>query len=301
MNLNGKTIAVLGVADRESLAWKIAVSLKRCGATVIIGYQQKFYSRVRLLLEEEPEIKGCRLDVLNADEVDAFFEQELVRSRGLDGLVHSIAFGPPSVFSRPPSEVSARDFSETLDISVHSLSRVVRSASAALNPQASIVTLSFQASQRAMPLYGMMGVAKSALESLVRYLAIEMGQRGIRVNAVSPGPIETLAALSEIVALKRDPGALERLSLGRVTSLMAELGGDQASSTSTEPSEQDLDFARSVWGKIQEEIASRSAIRQTLQGEDVTGTVEFLLGNGSRKMTGQVLTVDCGFSTCLQL
>ena len=128
MSVAGKTIAVLGVADRESLAWKIACGLRRSGARVVIGYQQRFYSRIRLLLEEEPEIRAARADVLDADELDAFFMLPELRERGLDGLVHSIAYGPPSVFSRPPSEVPIRDFSETLDISVHSLSRVVRSA-----------------------------------------------------------------------------------------------------------------------------------------------------------------------------
>jgi enoyl-[acyl-carrier protein] reductase I len=303
--LKGKRIAVLGVADRESLAWKIALSLREAGAEVRIGYQQRFLSRVRLLLQEVPDIQGSRLDVLNGDEIAEFFSLPEYREHGLDGLVHSIAFGAPGIFSRPPSEVTERDFSEALDISVHSLSRIVREAAPVLNPWASVVTLSFQASQRAMPLYGMMGVAKSALESLVRYLAVELGARRVRVNTVSPGPIETLAALSEIVALKRDPEALERLSLGRVGEILETLSPEGfrnlEKSEASEPSEKDIEFARLAWRRIQEEFAARSAIRETLSGEDVTGTVAFLLSDASRKMTGQVLTVDCGFSSGLSL
>ena len=300
MGMQGKTVAVLGVADRESIAWHIACQLQEAGAKVVVGYQQRFYSRVRLLLQERPGISGQRADVLDGDELDAFFAHPAFEGGQLDGLVHSVAYGPPSVFSRPPSEVNVRDFTETLDISTHSLSRVVHHARPVLKAGGSVVTLSFLAAQRAMPLYGMMGVAKSALESLVRYLAVELGRDRIRCNVVSPGPIETLAALSEVVALKRDPAALEHLPSVRLREMLARNGLDLATARpAAEPSEEDLEFARRVWREVQAEFSARSAIPDTVTARDVADCVEFLLSDGSRKVTGQVLTVDCGFSSCL--
>ena len=300
MSVKGKTFAVMGVADRESIAWHVACRLQDAGATVVVGYQQRFLSRVRLLLQERPGILGQKADVLDGDELDAFFAHPAFAGGRLDGLVHSVAYGPPSVFSRPPSQVNVRDFTETLDISTHSLARVVRHAKGVLRPGGSVVTLSFLASQRAMPLYGMMGVAKSALESLVRYLAVELGRERIRCNAVSPGPIETLAALSEIVALKRDPSALEQLPSVRLREVLQKHGMDlSVPKAQGEPSEEDLAFARAVWKEVQQEFSSRSALPELVTAEDVADSVEFLLSDASRKITGQVLLVDCGFSSCL--
>ena len=300
MVMQGKTVAVLGVADRESIAWHVACRLEEAGATVVVGYQQRFYSRVRLLLQERPGISGLNADVLDGDELDAFFAHPAFAGGQLDGLVHSVAYGPPSVFSRPASQVNVRDFTETLDISTHSLSRVVRHARPVLKAGGSVVTLSFLAAQRAMPLYGMMGVAKGALESLARYLAVELGRDRIRCNVVSPGPIETLAALSEVVALRRDPAALEEMATVRLRDILQRHGMDLATlSPPAEPSEEDVAFARGVWREVLQEFAERSAIRDTVTARDVADAVEFLLSDGSRKITGQVLTVDCGFSSCL--
>ena len=288
--LTGKTAVVLGVADRESLAWAIARNLMLAGATVVIGYQHKFFSRVNLLLKEEPSIRGQRCDILNPDELEEFFQK--LKENGLDVLVHSIAFGPISIFASPPSEVSAADFSETLEISAHSLAKVVRYAKPFLNPTASVITLSFQASQRAMPLYGMMGVAKAALESLVRYLAIELGRTGVRVNAVSAGPVETLAALSEIIALKRNPNALTQITdpgLRQVFEKMtATLGQDG----------DEMEFAKACWRTIQEKFAQKSALPEILSADDVAQAVLFFASDASKRITGQILNVDCGYSAC---
>jgi len=302
MSMQGKTVAVLGVADRESIAWHIACQLQEAGATVVVGYQQRFYSRVRLLLQERPTIQGQKADVLDGDELDAFFAHPAFAGGQLDGLVHSVAYGPPTVFSRPPSEVNVRDFTETLDISTHSLSRVVRAARPVLKSGGSVVTLSFLAAQRAMPLYGIMGVAKSALESLVRYLAAELGRERIRCNVVSPGPIETLAALSEVVALKRDPSVLEHMPAVRLREILARHGLDLSTlKPSPEPSEEDLVFARKVWREVQREFSDHSPIHDIVTARDVADSVQFLLSDGSRKITGQVLMVDCGFSSCLMV
>jgi enoyl-[acyl-carrier protein] reductase I len=302
ISLDGKTACVLGVADRESLAWSIARAYRRAGAKVIIGYQKKFLSRVRALLDEEPKdgqrIEARRCDVLDPDELAEFF-----RGVKADVLVHSVAYGPESAFTENPSDVSARDFGETLEISAHSLAKVVRFAKPSLNPGASVITLSFQAAERAMPMYGMMGVAKAALESLVRYLAVELGPGRVRVNAISAGPIETLAALAEIVAFKRKPEALERLRGALVRQAVAEqlarAGGGRGGA---EPEfEDEIAFARSCWRRVQEEFAARSAIPDTLTADDIADSALFLASDASRKITGQILHVDCGYSSCLLL
>jgi enoyl-[acyl-carrier protein] reductase I len=289
-DLTGKTAAVLGVADKESLAWSIAKSLHESGAKVTIGYQQKFYSRVRQLLEEVPTIQGVRCDVLNPDEMETFFQS--YEDEGLDILVHGVAYGPPSSFTESPSQISSPDFMETLEISTHSLAKVVGYARPYLRPWGSVMTLTFQASQRAMPLYGMMGVAKAALESLVRYLAVELGKDRIRINAISAGPVETLASLSEIIAFRRNPSALKNMPNPLLSTLFAEAAHETLSE------EDELLFAKKCWDHIQQEFALRSAIPEKLNANDVADSALFLASHASKKMTGQVLYVDCGFSSC---
>lgn len=288
--MKNKVAVVLGVADRDSLAWSIAIALHQQGAKVFIGYQHQFYSRVRLLLEEYPEIRGQRCDVLKVEELQSFFS--LFQETGIDVLVHSIAYGPMTAFTQQPSDVSSVDFSETLEISTHSLAKVVHFAKPFLNPWGSVMTLTFQASERAMPFYGMMGVAKAALESLVRYLAIELGARKIRVNAISAGPIETLAALSEIVYFRKNPELLKKQPPG----VLSEVILSQNESVLESP-DAELQNAKEIWKKVQAEFARKSAIQEILNAEDIAQTAVFLAGNFSRKITGQVVFVDCGYST----
>jgi enoyl-[acyl-carrier protein] reductase I len=287
--VEGKAIAVLGVADRDSLGFAIAKAFHENGARVRIGYQQKFLSRVKALAEELPGIEYERCDVQNCEEMEKFFSA--FRTGGLDGLVHSIAFGAPAVFTDSPSEVSSADFNEAVDISAHSLARVSKYAKEYLNRGASVVTLSFMAAQKAMPVYGMMGVAKAALESLVRYLAVELGKHEVRVNAISAGPVETLAALSEIIAFKRNPSALERLEGALVRNVIEQLSKD-------ERDEDELSFARRVWRRLQQEFARKSAIQEIIEASDIANTALFLASDASRKITGQVINVDGGFSAC---
>jgi enoyl-[acyl-carrier protein] reductase I len=291
--LDGKVAAVLGVADESSIAWAIADTLARHGARVHIGYQQRFFSRVRLLLRERPEIVGNRCDVLDEGELTAFFEQ--FENEGLDVLVHAIAHGAPETFTSPPSAVSSEAFATTLGISAHSLARVAGAAKPRLREWGSVIALTFQASDRAMPMYGTMGVAKSALESLVRYLAVELGAQKVRVNAISPGPIETLAALGIMLSFARDPDARANLRGGLIEEAMASAaaqGHDVAD---------DAAYASAVWRQVEDAFARRSPIDDTVTNEDVAGCALFLAGDYSRKITGQVVHVDCGFSTALIL
>lgn len=287
MGLEGKNVVVLGVADESSLAWAIAKRFAEHGANVFIGYQQKFFSRVRLLLLENPAVKGDRCDVLKDEEVTAFFAK--FQSNPIDVLVHAIAFAPSELFTEPPSDVTAEAFSQSLNISAHSLCKAVKFAKPSLRDWGSVITLTYQASERAEASYGLMGVAKSALESAVRYLALELGGHKIRVNAVSAGPVETVAATGIMAAFLRNPQALDRQ---RARIFHAAIDKARA-----EGAPDDLALAKSAWKHFQEIVAERCAIEELISKEDVADCALFLASDYSRKITGQIVHVDCGLST----
>lgn len=288
LGLADRNAVVLGVADASSVAWGIARTLLRAGARVHIGYQQRFFSRVRLLLRDQQVASAGRCDVLDDDELDAFFGR--FTSDPIDVLVHAIAYAPPETFTQPPSAVSAEGFAETLAVSTHSLARVVRFAKPHLREWGSVITLSFQAATRAVPMYGTMGVAKAALEGLVRYLAIELGERRIRVNAISPGPVETLAALAETLAFIREPAALERQRGAAFRDALARARREAP------PGQDELALASSAWAFLQREFAAHAAIEETITQDDIGGCAAFLASDLSRKITGQVIHVDGGLS-----
>jgi enoyl-[acyl-carrier protein] reductase I len=288
MSVEGKNVVVLGVADESSIAWAIARAFAEHGAKVHIGYQQKFFSRVRLLLVNHPKVRGQRCDVLNPEELAAFFEP--FRQDPIDVLVHAIAYGPPEFFTHDPSDVSAEAFTQSLVVSAHSLCTAVRYAKTYMREWGSVMTLTYQASERAEPSYGMMGVAKSALESTVRYLAVEMGTRKIRVNAISPGPVETVAALGILSAFQRHPQ-----SLNSRRSAIFEKAIRKARERGPYPDE--FAMLSAAWKHFQSEIAERCPIGDTISKEDVAGCALFLGSDYSRKITGQVLHIDCGYSS----
>jgi enoyl-[acyl-carrier protein] reductase I len=292
LGLEGKNVVVLGVADESSIAWAVARAFAQQGARVHIGYQQKFFSRVRLLLLNNGGIQGDRCDVLKEEEITAFFQR--FGQDPIDVLVHAIAFGPNELFTEYPSEVAAEGFLQSMNVSAHSLCQVVRHAKPFLRDWGSVITLSYQASQRAQPSYGLMGVAKSALESLVRYLAVELGARKIRVNAVSPGPIETLAAVGIMVAFIRDPEALKRQR-----SALFEIAIRKAREEGIHTD--DFSLAGAAWGHFQEEVAQRCAIEEVVSKDDAADCALFLGSDFARKITGQVIHVDCGFSSSMML
>jgi len=287
MGLEGKNVVVLGVADESSLAWAIAKRFAEHGAHVFIGYQQKFFSRVRLLLLENPAVKGDRCDVLKDDEVTNFFAK--FQGNPIDVLVHAIAFAPSEMFTDPPSDTTAEAFSQSLNISAHSLCKAVKFAKPSLRDWGSVITLTYQASERAEASYGLMGVAKSALESAVRYLALELGGRKIRVKAVSAGPVETVAATGIMAAFLRNPQALDRQ---RARVFQAAIDMARA-----EGAPDDLALAKSAWKHFQEIVAQRCAIEECISKEDVADCALFLASDYSRKITGQIVHVDCGLST----
>ncbi len=295
LGLEGKHVVVLGVADETSIAWGIAEAFLRCGSHVRIGYQQRFFSRVRLLFQKHPGLDGRRCDVLDEGELSGFFES--LGDQPIDVLVHSIAYGSPEIFTKPPSEVSIEAISQSMTVSTYSLPLVVRHAKSRLRPWSSVITLSFMAAERATPFYGMMGVTKSALESMVRYLALELGRQKARVNVISAGPVETVAALGIILAFRQDLDATRQLPGRILPDTMEAAEKESPGLRETDP----MAYAKLVWKHVQRGFAQHCALPEILYKEDVADCALFLGSDLSRKVTGQVLHVDCGLSSSLIL
>ena len=196
IDLSGKTGLVMGVANARSLAWAIAQPLAQAGTRLAYSYQGE---RLLPALEELTAGQDAALlecDVTDDDALDALFAT-LARDYGkLDFVVHALAFAPRVTFERPFIEVSREDWRVAMDVSAYSLVAVARRAAALMPDGGSILTLSYLAGERVVPNYNMMGVAKAALESSVRYLAYNLGPSNIRVNALSAGPVRTVAARS---------------------------------------------------------------------------------------------------------
>ena len=190
--LDGKTALVFGVASDTSIAWAIAQELAARGAKIILAYQFRYHSRVKDLAPSLPNLIGYhRCDIMKDDETQAFFGG---LTAPVDIVVHSIAFAPAAAFQAPVAETTPEDFSTALQVSAHSLAKIMKHAAPHMPNGGSVVTLTYLGGQRVCANYKVMGVAKAALEAYVRELAFELGPKAIRVNAVSAGPIKTLAA-----------------------------------------------------------------------------------------------------------
>ena len=191
----GKRGLVLGVANDKSIAWGIARTLARHGAEIALTYQaEALLKRVRPLAEtiDAPLVLPC--DVTDAASLDAVFEALAERWGSIDFLVHAIAFADREELKGRYVDTSRDNFRKSLDISCYSFTDLARRAAALMPNGGSLVTLTYFGAERVMPHYNVMGVAKAALEASVRYLAADLGRDGIRVNAISAGPIRTLAA-----------------------------------------------------------------------------------------------------------
>ncbi len=195
VDLNGKVAAVFGVANKRSIAWSIAQRLQEAGAKLAIMYQNE---RVRLeaedLIASLPGAEAFQCDVSNDSDIDQVFAQLKSRYGKLDVLVHSIAYAPPEALKNDFVSTSRDAFRIAHEISVYSLVALCRAAVPILNENASVMTLSYYGAEKVVPHYNVMGVAKAALEASVRYLSYDLGPQKIRVNAISAGPIKTLAA-----------------------------------------------------------------------------------------------------------
>ncbi len=191
--MHGKRGLVMGVANERSLAWGIAKALSEAGADLAFTYQgEAFGKRVAPLAEQVGSTTLLDVDVTDDASLDAAFS-ELEKGGKLDFVIHAIAFSDKSELTGRIVDTSRTNFKQTLDISCYSLIEVARRARPLMTDGGTIITLTFDGSQRVMPFYNVMGVAKAALESAVRYLASDLGPEGIRVNAISPGPMKTLA------------------------------------------------------------------------------------------------------------
>jgi enoyl-[acyl-carrier protein] reductase I len=193
----GKHGLIVGVANKRSLAWAIAQATARRGARLAITYQGRFEDHVRELsegLDPAPLVLPC--DVTSDAEIEAVFARIAAEFGGLDFLVHGAAFASREELQAPFVQTSREGFRMALDVSTYSLIALARGALPLMQSRGggSIVTLTYLGSDRVFPNYKVMGVAKAALESTVRYLAADVGADNVRVNAISAGPVKTLAA-----------------------------------------------------------------------------------------------------------
>lgn len=192
--LTGKRALIMGVANDRSIAWGIASALAAQGAELAFSYQgDAFGKRVEPLAQSVGSDFLLDLDVLDDESLDRGFAQIESRWGKLDILVHAIAFSDKNELTGRIINTSRENFKNSLTISCYSLIDVARRAQPLMTDGGSIITLTYAGSNRVTPYYNVMGVAKAALESSVRYLADDLGPEGIRVNAISPGPMKTLA------------------------------------------------------------------------------------------------------------
>lgn len=185
---------VMGVANNHSIAWGIAKVLAAHGAELAFTYQgEAFGRRVRPLAETLGAKLCVPMDVEDLDTVDAVFETLRAEWGGLDFLVHAIAYSDKSELKGRYADTTRENFARTMLISCFSFTEIAKRAAALMNDGGSMVTLTYGGATRVMPNYNVMGVAKAALEASVRYLAADFGSGGVRVNALSAGPVRTLA------------------------------------------------------------------------------------------------------------
>ncbi|MDX8381286.1 MAG: enoyl-ACP reductase [Ghiorsea sp.] len=194
--LEGKKGLILGLANNKSIAWGVAQACHREGAELGFNYLgEQLEKRVRPLAEQVNGTLIESMDVADDAQMDDFFAKVEEKWEKMDFLVHSIAFANKDALRNPFSQASREDFHLALDISAYSFVACAQRAAKIMNDGGSMVTMTYLGAERAIPGYGMMGVAKAALEASTRYLADDLGHsRGIRVNSISAGPIRTLAA-----------------------------------------------------------------------------------------------------------
>jgi enoyl-[acyl-carrier protein] reductase I len=191
----GKRGIIMGVANNRSIAWGIAKACHEQGAEIAFTWQgEALKKRVEPLAQELDAFMAGDCDVTNLDSVDAVFKNLEDKWGKIDFVVHAIAFSDKDELTGRYIETTRDNFQRTMDISVYSFTAVAARAEKIMNDGGSILTLTYYGAEKVMPHYNVMGVAKAALEASVRYLAVDMGGRGIRVNAISAGPIKTLAA-----------------------------------------------------------------------------------------------------------
>jgi enoyl-[acyl-carrier protein] reductase I len=195
MSETQKTAVVFGVANKRSIAWAISQKLQQAGWRLAITYQnERLEQEAKGLIEELPGASGFMCDVSRDEEIAKLFAELKTQYGTLHGVVHSVAFAPACELSGEFLNTTREGFRIAHDVSVYSLIAVARAAAPLMTDGGGIVTLTYYGAEKVVPKYNVMGVAKAALEASVRYLANDLGPKNIRVNAISAGPIKTLAA-----------------------------------------------------------------------------------------------------------
>lgn len=259
--LDGKRALVTGVASNRSIAWGIAQAMRREGAEIALTYQnEKLRGRVEKFADELGSDITLPLDVSSDAEIDAALTGLAERWDALDVLVHSIAFAPREALQGEFLEVTTREaFATAHDISAYSLAALARAARPLMRARnGAIVTLSYLGAVRMMPSYNVMGVAKASLEATVRYMAESLGPEGTRVNAISAGPIKTLAAagikdMRQFLSYVEQSAPLRRnVTIEEVGNVAAFLASDLASAITGEVTYVDCGFNIMGMGKTPE-------------------------------------------------
>jgi len=195
ISLAGRVAVVFGVANKRSIAWGIAQKLQEAGAQLVITYQnERLAQEAADLIAGLPGAQAFQCDVSKDDEIERLFAELQSRYGRVDVLAHSVAFAPAEELRREFVQTSREGFRIAHEVSVYSLIALARAAAPLMQEGGSILTLTYFGAEKVVPNYNVMGVAKAALEASVRYLASDLGPRKIRVNAISAGPIKTLAA-----------------------------------------------------------------------------------------------------------
>ncbi len=235
-DLKGRTAVVLGVANKRSIAWAIAQGLHAAGANLAIAYQnERLEQEARDLILSLPGAEAFMCDVSNDAAIAGLFERLKERYGKLHVLVHSVAYAPAEELKGDFVNTTREGFRVAHDVSVYSLIAVARAAAPLMEDGGSIITMSFYGAEKVVANYNVMGVAKAALECTVRYLAYDLGRKKIRVNAISAGPIKTLAArgisgMGELLKLHAERAPLQRnVEIGEVGSTGVFLASDASS------------------------------------------------------------------------
>jgi enoyl-[acyl-carrier protein] reductase I len=191
----GKRGLVMGIANNRSIAWGIAKAVRDAGAEIALTYQgDALKKRVEPLAEELGGIVVGHCDVTDPATIDAVFAEVEAKWGRLDFVVHAIAFSDKDELTGRYVDTTADNFTKTMMISAYSFTAIAQRAEKLMTDGGSLITLTYYGAEKVMPHYNVMGVAKAALEASVKYLAVDLGSRNIRVNAISAGPIKTLAA-----------------------------------------------------------------------------------------------------------
>jgi enoyl-[acyl-carrier protein] reductase I len=195
VNESQKTAVIFGLANKRSIAWAIAQKLHAAGWRLAITYMnERLGLEAKDLIAELPGASGFMCDLTKDEEIARLFEELKSKYSVVHGVVHSVGFAPPDELKNPFMMTTREGFHIAHDISVYSLIAVARGAAPLMTEGGGIVTLTYYGSEKVVPNYNVMGVAKAALEATVRYLANDLGPKAVRVNAISAGPIKTLAA-----------------------------------------------------------------------------------------------------------